>query len=252
MRFLLAVIPGLFLTACGPAAAPVGKAPEATSAPIPSPTPEPTPLEPPTPARLEMVVEPMQSIAGRALNPAPAIRVVSEDGRPVPGVEVLVALDGGAFTSNFLNTSSTDANGVAAFPELTIEKAANLLSLVFSASDVPVATSAPFNVRFAPPRALAVTTQPSSSRVSKPIAGPPTVLVADAFGNPVPRIPVVVSLSGSSGSNLGGQTRVSTNESGLAVFHNAIPAKASKNATLAFDAAAAGVPNAVSEPFQIR
>jgi hypothetical protein len=252
MKLLFTLVLTLLAAACRPSPTPAPKDPGTAQAPIPSPAPELTPEEPPIPAKLEVVVQPLQSIAGRALNPAPAIRVVSEDGRPVPGVEVLVALDRGAFTSNSLNTSSTDANGVAAFPELTIEKAANLLSLVFSASDVPVATSAQFNVRFAPPRALVVATQPSSSRISRPIAGPPTVLVADAFGNPVPRVPVVVSLSGSSGSDLGGQTRVSTNESGLAVFDNAIPAKASKNATLAFDAAAAGVPNAVSEPFQIR
>ena len=260
----LLAIATLVLVACKPAPAPAPQ-PAAAASPTPkiaeskpalaptlAPTPEPAPEALPVPARVEIAAQPLQTIAGRAFDPAPSVRVLSAEGRPVAGVEVTVALDRGTFAATSQTTAVTDANGTALFPVLLIEKAANLHTLSFTAPGLPTAISAQFNIRFAPPRYLAVSTQPAASRVSKPIAGPPAVLVTDSFGNPVPRVPVTVSLAEPSTDALRGTTRITTDESGLAVFDKIQLPRASKKAILLFDAAAAGVPNTPSAPFRVR
>jgi len=256
---LLWISVALFLGACSkPPAASPEPLPQSTPASTPEPTPasapvpEPTPAPKPVAAKLEISTQPLQSIAGRPMDTAPAVRVLTESGEPVPGVEVAVALDRGAFASSSQTTALTDASGTATFSALVIEKAENFYTLVFTAPGLPTATSAQFNIRFAPPRTLAVATQPAASRVSKPIAGPPAVLVTDSFGNPVPRVAVVVSIAEPANAELEGKTRVSTDESGLAVFDGLLPRRASKKTILRFDAAAAGVPDALSDPFPVR
>ena len=178
--------------------------------------------------------------------------MLTDSGEPVPGVEVTAALDRGAFSSTSQTSALSDAGGTATFPALFIEKAENFYTLAFGAAGLPSATSAQFNIRFAPPRRLAVSTQPAASRVSKPLAGPPAVLVTDSFGNPVPRVPVTVSVAEPANLELRGKTRIPTDEAGLAVFDSLKPSRASKKTILLFDAAAAGVPDAVSDPFPVR
>jgi len=264
----LAVLTALFLVACKPSPAPAPspetsstptpatpatpQVVESTPAPAPSPTPEPTPEAPPVAAQVVMAAEPLQSIAGRALDPAPSVRVLSADGRPVPGVDVSVALDRDDFAPASRTTARTDGSGTAIFDSLVIEKAGDFRTLAFSASGLPGVASVQFNTRFAPPRNLSIHTQPKASRASKPVAGPPSVLVTDSFGNPVPRVSVTVSVSDPANSKLSGTTRVKTDESGLAVFDKIIAGKASKKTVLRFDAGAAGVPDLLSEPFSVR
>ena len=260
---LLLLTATLLLPACSkpatPEPAPAEKisppptpAPTVVTSPTPTPTPEPTPAPPLTPASLEISTQPLQSIAGRPVDPAPAVRVLSSSGEPVPGVEVTATLAQGPFANGTVTTATSDSNGTATFPSLIIEKAASAHTLSFAAPSLPPVTSAQFNIRFAPPRHLAISTQPAPSRVSKPIAGPPTVLVTDSFGNPVPRVPVTVTVSEPSQSKLRGTTRVATDESGLASFDKILLPGSSKKTILLFDAAAAGVPDAASAPFPVR
>lgn len=254
----IVLIPALLLlAACSrpPAAAPPPaeeSTPTYTPDPTPASTPEPSPTPPSVAAKLEISIEPLQSIAGRPMDPAPSVRVLSASGEPVPGVSVSATLDRGSFAASSRTIAVTDSSGTATFSTLVIEKADVSRSLAFHAPGLPFATSAPFHIRFAPPRHLAVSAQPAASRVSKPIAGPPAVLVTDSFGNPVPRVAVVVSVAEPANSELGGKTRVSTDESGLAVFDSLVPPRASKKTILRFDAAAAGVPDALSDPFPVR
>lgn len=255
------LLAALLLPACSkPPAAPPEPSEKTTPASTPEPTPEsspdsapaPTPASQPVAARLEISTQPLQSVAGRPMDPAPAVRVLTDSGEPVPGVEVTVALDRGGFAATSQTSALSDSSGTAVFPALLIEKAENFYTLAFTAPGLPSTASAQFNIRFAPPRQLAVSTQPAASRVSKPLAGPPAVLVTDSFGNPVPRVPVTVSVAEPANLDLRGKTRISTDESGLAVFDNLLPSRASKKTLLLFDAAAAGVPNTVSDPFSIR
>ncbi|MFM8364363.1 MAG: hypothetical protein ACKOAS_04355, partial [Verrucomicrobiota bacterium] len=217
-----------------------------------TPVTEPKPAAKPIPAKLEISTQPLQSIAGRPMDPAPAARVLTDSGEPFPGVEVTFALDRGAFASSSQTSALTDSNGIASFSALVIEKAENFYSLAFTAPDLPSATSMQFNIRFAPPRHLAVSKQPSASRVSKPLAGPPAVLVTDTFGNPVPRVPVTVSVAEPPNTEPKGKTRIVTDESGLAIFDALQLPRASKKTILRFDAAAAGVPDTLSDPFPVR
>lgn len=262
---LLSISVSLFLGACSKPTAespeppeksspPTTPAPPAAPSPYLSPTPAPpaTPAPKPVAAKIEISTQPLQFIAGRPMDPAPAVRVLTGADEPVPDAEVTVALDRGAFAASSQTSALTDSNGTATFPDLAIEKAENFYTLAFTSSGLPVATSAQFNIRFAPPRHLAVSTQPAASRVSKPLAGPPAVLVTDSFGNPVPRVPVTASLAEPANLDLRGKTRIPTDESGLAVFDTLQLPRASKKTILLFDAAAAGVPDALSDPFPVR
>lgn len=249
LRLVAATALPLALVSCSPPSPDTAEtaappAPQEPAAPAPSPSPKPL-----VPAAIEIPSQPLQTVAGRPIQPAPSVRILTESGEPVPGVQVSVAPGHAAFTANSTTTATTGPNGTAEFPALTIEKAGNAYTLVFSAAGLPPATSAQFNIRFAPPRHLTVATQPAASKASKPIAGPPSVLVTDSFGNPVPRITVTASAGKAA---LSGQTKATTDESGMAVFDKLIVPRKMENTVLEFDAAAAGVPNAQSTPFRIR
>lgn len=215
-------------------------------------TPEPTPEAPPKPERLEIATQPLQSIAGRPFDSAPAARVTDSTGRFVSGVAVTVALSKNTFTSSSGLQSLTDAEGVAVFDNLSVEKAESGYFLSFSAEGCPPVESAEFNVRFAPARAMSIAVQPGASRAGKPVDGPPTVRVVDSFGNPVPRVPVEVRLQQPANGILGGATRAITGENGEAVFTTVSLKGPAREAVLVFDAKAAGVENVASEHFRVR
>lgn len=246
----------VFSTGCGPAPKDSNDKPETPESTPPQfievATPEATPELPPKPESLGISTQPLQSIAGRLFDPAPAARVTDSTGRFVSGVAVTVALSKNTFTSSSGLQSLTDAEGVAVFDNLSVEKAESGYFLSFSAEGCPPVESAEFNVRFAPARAMSIAVQPGASRAGKPVDGPPTVRVVDSFGNPVPRVPVEVRLQQPANGILGGATRAITGENGEAVFTTVSLKGPAREAVLVFDAKAAGVANVASEPFRVR
>ncbi|NLI70327.1 MAG: hypothetical protein GX364_05660 [Firmicutes bacterium] len=101
------------------------------------------------PEYLEIIVHPSETVAGEAIDPAPAVQVCDEFGNSVEeaGIEVTVTLDGGDFASGSdTETTVTDTNGKAEFNDLVIEKADTGYELTFSAEDLDDAVSEPFDV----------------------------------------------------------------------------------------------------------
>jgi len=235
-----------------PTPAVVVQSPPATPVTTPEPVLEPTPEKPRAAEKLEIATEPMQAIAGRLFDPAPSVRITDSSGNPVPGALVSVAISKHAFASASQTQTSTDADGVAVFSNLSMETAGSFYRLAFTVEGCPPVESAEFNIRFAPPRTLTVATQPGSSRAGAAISGPPSVLLVDSFGNPVPRIAVEARFQEPAKGTLSGTTRVQTNENGVAEFDKLISKSGAAQAVLLFDAKAAGVPDAVSEGFSVR
>lgn len=175
--------------------------------------------EPPpslAPAVLAFLTEPGGAVAGEAMNPAIRVAVLDTAGNLVRDaeVEVTVALagnPGGASLSGSATTTST--GGVAAFEELSLDRAGSGYTLSASASGLGDVTSDPFAVTPAAPTRLAVVSQPDTVEGLVSFGSALEVEVQDAFGNLVSDAAVVVQVAVASAP--AGVTDVSDDE-GLA------------------------------------
>ena len=149
---------------------------------------------------------------GRAITPAPAVRVLDDKGRPMAGVPVSFAVTagGGSVSTPEVRTSADGTASVAwtlgtraVANELTarVDNLPPLLLAVTATADVPASASL-----------HAGATQTAS--VGNPLPVAPAVLVVDAFQNPVPNVPVSFRVTAGSGS-IGGGDAV-TNAEGIA------------------------------------
>src|SRR5690606_6134722 len=79
------------------------------------------------------------------------------------------------------------------------------------------------------PHEIVVTVQPGETEAGQAVAGPPTVVVKDEEGNPVPDVDVTVTIVLGSGTFTGGSTTtVRTDADGEAVFSNLVIEKADR------------------------
>lgn len=174
--------------------------------------------QPGAPAELVATAGPGQSaVVGAPVPIAPAVQVRDGFGNPVPGVPVgfVVGAGGGTVTGG---TAVTTSGGFAAAGGWTLgttagtntllATVAGLAPLTFTATGLP-----------GPPATLAVHAgqgqiAPAGSVV--PIV--PAVRVADQFGNPVPGVPVVFTVTGGGGSVPAGTA--ATDANGIATAGN--------------------------------
>jgi hypothetical protein len=204
-----------------------------------------------TPASVQISVQPIQTVAGETVKPAGGPSVVVRDSlnNLLSGVNVTVALNGGSFAAG-TTTVATDAGGVAAFAGLVINSTKSDYTLTFTAGSVSV-TSAEFPVVPAAPAQAAVTTQPANTVYGSPVAGVPVVTISDAFGNAVRQGVNITATLGGGSFRAGSTVKVATDTTGRATFSNLVPRAAGSSYTITFLPAAAGVPNAVSDPFDV-
>jgi hypothetical protein len=162
-----------------------------------------TATPPPSP-HLVMAVQPSDSApSGVDLVRQPVVQLQDASGNslPIGGVAVTVALASGGGTLGGTTTQNTNANGAAAFRNLSILGPSGPHTLIFAASGYTAAISTPIEVTAQPPSG-ARSTLVVSNNVAVAGTGSITVTVTalDASDQPVPGVPVVLSVSGSGNS----------------------------------------------------
>ena len=183
-----------------------------------------------TPTQVAFTVQPAGSVAGATMSPAVAVTVRDAGGAPVTvagiGVAVAFGTNAGGGTLSGTLTGSTDANGVATFANLSVDKAAAGYTLAATSSDLTGATSSAFTVTAAAASRFALTSSPVSGTAGTTATlGPLTVARQDPYGNlsVAPGGGTVVSLA----SDSAGTAVFSATSGGAPVASVTIPAGSS-------------------------
>ena len=209
----------------------------------------------PRPAtRLGFVQQPGSATAGQSLAPAVRVAVQNDLGGTVANAAhtVTLALSSNPGSATLSGTTSVQAiNGIATFPNLSLDKAGAGYTLIATATNLAPATSTGFNNGAGPASQLTLTTAPPASATSgQPLAPQPSVQLRDAFGNAVGQAGVVVTAGIASGSaTLGGSTTATTNTAGLAAFATLALTGTGSAVTIGFSAT--GVTPATSGPISL-
>jgi hypothetical protein len=199
---------------------------------------------------IRITSQPLQSVSGKPVQPAPAVLLTNVEELPLAGIPVSVKLVEGKFLPETIAEIFTNSDGVAVFDSLLVGPA-KTYRLEFSSEGFSPVLSAEFGIRFGPPRKLTIVTQPTDSKVGQPLLPKPEILVTDLAGNPVPEIQIEV-VEESLGSGMFGETRFATsNASGLAAFENLLPQIPLPQATLVFQANVAGISQIKSKPISV-
>jgi hypothetical protein len=210
-----------------------------------------------TPAAATHVAFSTQPIAGTAgafINPAVQVAVEDQFNNVVTSntsniTLALAANPGGGTLSGTLTVAAV--NGVATFPDLSINKAADNYTLRATDGSLTAATSDTFNILPAGASQLVFTQQPSNTIAGAIISPSVRVAIEDQFGNVITSNNSTVSVAigtNPGGGTLSGTTTV-TAVSGVATFPNLSINQPGMGYTLtASDGALTG---ATSNPFNI-
>ncbi|HEX3805677.1 MAG TPA: Ig-like domain-containing protein [Gaiellaceae bacterium] len=174
---------------------------------------------------------------------APSVLVTDSHGNPVQGVAVTFAVGSGGGSLTGAN-ATTGANGVATAGSWTLGTAAGANTLTASASGLPTVT---FNATATAdtPSNLDVNAGDSqSATVNTAVATNPSVLVTDAYGNPVAGVAVTFAVATGGGSATGtsrvtgsnGVATVGSWKLGTTAGVNSLNASASGLSTVTFHA----------------
>jgi hypothetical protein len=205
-------------------------------------------------AQLIFTGQPSSATAGVAVSPAVQVTVQDAYGNTVTAATTVITVAiatnpaGGALSGTLVESA---VNGIATFPNLSIDKAAGGYTLAATASGLPVTTSASFNITAAAATRLSFTAQPSSAVAGAAISPVVQVTIQDALGNTVTGATTLITVS--IGSNPAGGTLMGTSSrnaaNGVASFADLSVDKAAAGYTLI--AAASGLTGATSASFGI-
>jgi len=154
---------------------------------------------------------------GTAVSVAPSVLATDQFGNPVSGVSVTFAVSGGGGSVTG-GTQSTNAGGIATVTSWTMGTSAGSNNNILSATSTGLAGS-PLTFTASATAAGAATIainagNGQSATVGTAVATAPSVLITDAFGNPVSGVAVTFAIGTGGGSVSGGST--SSNASGIA------------------------------------
>ncbi len=177
----------------------------------------------PGPAKkLAFVQQPTNAPAGTTISPAVTVQVRDSLGNNVAGsgVTITMVLSSGTGTLGGTKTRSTDASGVATFPDLSIDLAGTK-TLSASHSGLDSETSTSFTISAGSATQLEFAQQPTNAIAGASISPAVTVQLKDAQGNSVRTSGVSISIALSSGIGpLTGTLTQPTDATGLATFNN--------------------------------
>jgi hypothetical protein len=150
------------------------------------------------PNRLVFTVQPGTTTAGSAISPLVQVTAQDSAGNTITtftgNVTVAIGTNpGGGILSGM--TTVTAVDGVATFPDLSINKTGNGYTLVATASGLAHATSAAFNITPGPATRLVFTVQPSNTAPFVAIQPPVEAMVVDAQGNTIPSFTGLVTIA---------------------------------------------------------
>ena len=146
---------------------------------------------------------------GEAVATAPAVQVKDGLGDPVAGVSVTFSVNAGDGTADG-GDQTTGADGVATVGQWTLGTAAGANTLLAASSELPGATAS-FTATGTAGPASALLRNSEDDQVAtrgSTVAEPPSVFVADAFGNPVADVAVTFAV-GAGGGSITGASQVS-------------------------------------------
>lgn len=169
------------------------------------------------PARIEVLVQPLESLVGSIISGSPQVVVYDAIGQPVTGVSVTVS--GLAFASG-TTTLVSDANGQLKFNDLTID-VTGTYSLTFTCDAYPAVstTSSNFDVIDAI-ATLSINVEPQQTVAGQAIVGHPTITLTNSIGMPVEGVDVSVIINQLSFES--GNTIQTTDASGQAIFDDLV------------------------------
>ena len=170
-------------------------------------------------ARLVLsVAPPAAAVAGVPLDPQPVLQLQDPEGNPLArdGVIVTAAIGAGGGTLEGATSVPSDANGQAAFPDLTLRGSPGTRQLIFAAEGFASAMATVALGVGSPAAIEAAASTDQSATAGMPVAASPAVLVRDQDGNPLAGIPVTFKVRQGGGS-LGGTTPV-TGADGVATI----------------------------------
>jgi prepilin-type N-terminal cleavage/methylation domain-containing protein len=176
--------------------------------------------------KLVITQQPTASVAGSTLNPSITVAVRDAVGNLVTDTTATVSLaistNPGAGTLSGAVFAAV-VNGVATFPNLSIDKTGNGYKLIATSPGLTSAASSSFNITASSATRLAFTTQPSGGAPGASWTTQPKVTVRDAFGNAVITSTARVTLAISNGTGIPGASLIcaanpKTAASGIATF----------------------------------
>lgn len=199
---------------------------------------------------LVFVQQPTNTIAAAPISPAVTVQLRDSLGNdvPAPAVSVTVAILSGNGILSGTVSRSTNASGLAAFPDLSINLSGSK-TLSASSPGVTTGASGSFTISAGTAAQLAFVQQPTTTQAGVAIAPAVTVQVKDAQGNNVRAAGLSIAVALSSGTGiLTGTTPQLTDASGLATFNNLI---VNLSGTKRLTASSAALASAVSDQFTI-
>ena len=202
------------------------------------------------PRGLSISSQPLQSVSGRPLKPAPVVVLHDQKGQPKAGVKITVSLSGGVLAPYSKTQATTGKDGSAVFDSLIIDRAGPAHRITFTAKGHDPVTSAEFGIRFGPPRKLALVTAPENAISGAAMASPIQLIVTDLAGNPVPGVQVEASAPIDK-DLLAGSTSAFSDQDGKATFADLVIKKPIADLALHFKAAAASVEPLSLAPFTV-
>ena len=201
---------------------------------------------PPTTATaLSWVQQPSSAIAGTVISPEIQIAAWTNAAR-VSNVLLTLSLTNSAGSLTGVLVTNTDANGIAHFPNLSINLAGLKQLAVGDATATLVTNSASFTVSAAAANKLVIAqSPPATATAGVAMTPPPVVQITDLFGNVISDASDTISAVQTSGTggNLNAATtpRMITASSGTAIFSGLFFTNATGNVSLTFNDA--GLPN---------
>ncbi|MGH9262550.1 MAG: S8 family serine peptidase, partial [Acidimicrobiales bacterium] len=208
-----------------------------------------------TATRLAFTVQPSSATAGVTIAPQVEVSAWDAQGNLVPNFagSVTVAIGSNPGGGTLSGTMTVFAvGGVAAFPNLSIDKAGSGYTLSTSASALSGATSADFDITPGTATHLSFTVQPSTTTAGAIISPAVRVTGRDALGNTAPsfagNVTVAIGANPAGGDPLGG-TRTFAAIAGVATFANLHVDSVGIGYTLT--AVASGLVGATSAPFDM-
>ncbi len=170
-----------------------------------------------TATQLVFSVEPTNTVAGGAITPAVQVTAEDASGNTATGFtgDVTVAIGANAGGGTLSGTKTIAASGgVATFSTLSIDKAGTGYTL--TATGAGSATSTAFNITAGAAATIAINAgDGQTATVGTAVPIPPSVIVRDQFGNPVPEVAVTFEIV-LGGGTVSPTTPVATGADGIA------------------------------------
>jgi len=172
------------------------------------------PTQPPAAPTLEFSVPPGDRTAGTPFAPDVQVRVVDASGNTVTTFtgSITVAISANPQNGTLAGQPTVAAtNGVATFPDLSIDQSASGYTLEATAGGTTSATSPSFAILSGPSSMVVVAGNNQSGPVSAPVSVDPAVRLADVHGKPAVGVTVIFFALGGGGSVQGGWTYTDAN-----------------------------------------